>query len=163
MKEFFIPPISKSKKPKAKSRVKPTFKNVLRKKAAHKNSPFGWTFGFWCQKTKPKAQPNRPIIYKPLTLNWVGGESSCLSIVFSVDLQCYKPGFFPSWLPKLTCTLPSRWWKDLKAIFICFCVPRNHSLIRLCWHFSNEPARSMGFMLVSIHAHAWGMCFMRNI
>ena len=67
MEELFIPPISKSRKPKAKAGSNQLSKMYYGKaaaseKAASKNSPFGWAFGFWGQKPKPKAQPNGPFI-----------------------------------------------------------------------------------------------------
>ena len=55
MEELFIPPISKSRKPKAGSNqlLKIYYgKAVTSEKAASKNSPFGWA--------EPKAQPNGP-------------------------------------------------------------------------------------------------------
>ena len=67
MEELFIPPISKSRKPKTKSRVNPALKinygkAAASEKAPSKNSLFGWVFGFWGQKPKPKAQPNRALM-----------------------------------------------------------------------------------------------------
>ena len=66
MEELFIPPISKSRKPKAGSNQLSKIyyrKAAASKKTAFKSSPFGWAFGFWCQKPKPKAQPNAPLVY----------------------------------------------------------------------------------------------------
>ena len=67
MEELFIPPISKNRKPKAKSESNQLSKmnygkEAASEKAPSKSSPFGWAFGFWGQKPKPKAQPNRAII-----------------------------------------------------------------------------------------------------
>ena len=62
MEELFIPPISKSRKPKAGSNQLSKInyeKAAASEKAPSKSSPFGWAFGFWGQKPKPKAQPNR--------------------------------------------------------------------------------------------------------
>ena len=36
-------------------------KAAASEKAPSKSSPFGWAFGFWGQKPKPKAQPNRAL------------------------------------------------------------------------------------------------------
>ena len=51
MKELFIPPISKSRKPKAKAGSNQLSKMYYGKaavseKAVSKNSPFGWAFDF---------------------------------------------------------------------------------------------------------------------
>ena len=65
MEELFIPPISKSKKPKAGlNQLSKMYygKAAASNKVASKSSPFGWAFGFWGQKPKPKAQPNRAIV-----------------------------------------------------------------------------------------------------
>jgi len=34
-------------------------KAAASEKAPSKSNPFGWPFGFWGQKPKPKAQPNK--------------------------------------------------------------------------------------------------------
>ena len=63
MEELFIPPISKSRKPKAGSNQLSKIyygKAAASEKAVWKNSLFGWAFGFLGQKPKPKAQPNAP-------------------------------------------------------------------------------------------------------
>ena len=83
MEELFIPPISKSRKPKAKSRVKPAFKNKLRKnscfwKSTLQKQPL-W-LGFWLLGPKAKAKSptkrtlystNRSLVVKPLIF-WIG-------------------------------------------------------------------------------------------
>ena len=61
MEEFFIPPILKSGKPEAESNQLSKIyygKAAASEKAASKCSSFGWAFGFWGQKPKPKVQPN---------------------------------------------------------------------------------------------------------
>ena len=68
MKELFIPPISKSRKPKAGSNQLSKMnyeKAAASEKAPSKSSPFGWAFSFWGQKTKPKTQPNRALMKLP--------------------------------------------------------------------------------------------------
>ena len=62
MEELFIPPISKSRKPKTGSNQLSKMnygKATASEKAPSKNSPFGWAFGFWDQKPKSKVQLNR--------------------------------------------------------------------------------------------------------
>ena len=73
MEELFIPPISKSRKPKAKSRVNPAFKNELRKKQLllKKHPPKAaplvglLAFGAKSQSQKPnQTGPKSPRFYK---------------------------------------------------------------------------------------------------
>ena len=60
MKELFIPPISKSRKPKAGSNQfsKMNYgKTAASEKVPSKSSPFGWAFGFGFLSQKSKVQP----------------------------------------------------------------------------------------------------------
>ena len=83
MEELFIPPISKSKKPKAKSRVKPAFKNVLRKsccfwKSSLQKQPL-W-LGFWLLGRKAKAKsPTKRTLHSHMIESWKWMEGQILT------------------------------------------------------------------------------------
>ena len=76
MEELFIPPISKSRKPKAKSRVKPAFKNVLWKnscfwKSRLKKQPLWLGFCLLGRKAKAKSPTKRILRFVPSFAMWL--------------------------------------------------------------------------------------------
>ena len=65
---------AESQKPKAGSTQLSKMnygKAAASEKAPSKSSPFGWAFGFWDQKPKPKAQPNRTFRASFVSLCWL--------------------------------------------------------------------------------------------
>ena len=103
MKKLFMPPISKSRKPKVKSRVRPAFKNVLRKsscfwKSSLKKQPL-W-LGFWL--FGPKAKAKNPTKH---TLNFLIPTSVDINDAQATAEAFANERFSPSIIP----ISPSGW------------------------------------------------------
>ena len=86
MEELFIPPISKSRKTKAKSRIKPAFKNELRKnscfwKSTLQKQPL-W-LGFWLLRSKAKAKS--PTKHTLIVLVQNGRNCDSVRVIWGCD------------------------------------------------------------------------------